>query len=121
VGTDRGSSTVEIAVLLPLMMLLLMLVVQAGIYFDTRAVAVAAARKAATTARLDGGSASDGQAIATRFLDENAAALSARRITVTRRGGTASATVSGRVASVLFGVPFNVSVTVDAPVEQVTP
>jgi hypothetical protein len=103
------------------MMLLLMVVVQAGLYFDTRAVAVAAARKAVTTARLDGGSASDGEGVAARFLDENAAALSSRRITVTRAGGIASATVSGRVASVLFGVPFTVSVTVDAPVEQVTP
>jgi len=29
--------------------------------------------------------------------------------------------VSGDVASVLFGVPFSVSVTVDAPAERVTP
>lgn len=121
VATDRGSATVEIAVLLPLMMLLLMLVVQAGIYFHTRAAAVAAARKAVTSARLDGGSATEGTGVAEQFLDENAGALTARRVTVTRTGGVATATVSGNVASVLFGIPFTLSVTVDAPVEQVSP
>jgi len=112
---------VETAVLLPVVMLLLMLVVQAGVYFHTRAVATTAARKAVTAARIEDGTPADGQQAADQFLDQNGAALRARQVDVTRSDTTATATVSGDVASVLFGVPFSVSVTVDAPAERVTP
>ena len=119
--TERGSAAVEVAVLLPVVMLLLMVVVQAGIYFHTRAVATTAARKAVTAARVEDGTGPDGQQAAEQFLDQNGAALHSRQVTVTRSATTATASVSGEVASVLFGVPFSVTVTVDAPVEQVTP
>ena len=105
--------------LLPVVMLLLMVVVQAGVYFHTRAVATTAARKAVTAARIEDGRPADGQQAAEQFLDQNGAALRARQVTVTRSDTTA--TVSGDVASVLFGVPFSVSVTVDAPAERMTP
>ena len=107
--------------LLPVVMLLLMVVVQAGVYFHTRAVATTAARKAVTAARIEEGTPGDGQQAAEQFLDQNGAALRARQVAVTRSDTTATATVSGDVASVLFGVPFSVSVTVDAPAERVTP
>jgi len=118
---ETGSATVEIAVLLPVVMLLLMSVVQAGIYFHTRAVATTAARKAVTAARIEDGTGGDGQLAAEQFLDQNGAALQTRSVDVTRSETTATATVSGDVASVLFGFPFSVTVTVDAPVERVTP
>lgn len=107
--------------LLPVVMLLLMVIVQAGVYFHTRAVVTTAARKAVTAARIEEGSGPDGQQAADQFLDQNGAALRSRQVTVTRNATTATATVSGEVASLLFGVPFSVSVTVDAPVERVTP
>ncbi len=107
--------------LLPLLMLLLMLVVQAGIYFHTRAVATTAARKAVATASAENGSASDGELAASQFLRQNATTLQHPHVTVTRDGSTARVTVSGDVASVVFGVPFSVTVVVDAPVERVTP
>lgn len=106
---------------MPVMMLLLMVVVQAGIYFHTRAVAVTAARKAVTAARVESGSAPDGHQAADQFLEQNGAALTNRRVDVTRSDTTATVTVSGDVASVMFGVPFTVTITVDAPVERVTP
>ena len=87
----------------------------------TRAVATTAARKAVTAARIEEGTPADGQQAAEQFLDQNGAALRARQVAVTRSDTTATATVSGDVASVLFGVPFSVSVTVDAPAERVTP
>ena len=118
---ERGSTTVEITVLLPVVMLLLMSVVQAGIYFHTRAVATTAARKAVTAARIEDGTGGDGQLVAEQFLDQNGAALLSQAVNVTRSDSTATATVSGDVASVLFGFPFSVTVTVDAPVERVMP
>jgi Flp pilus assembly protein TadG len=118
---DRASTTVEIVVLFPVMMLLLTSVVQAGIYFHTRAVAVSAARKAASVAAEDGSSAGQGRAAATEFLAENGGALLHRSVVVTRTGTAADATVHGSVESVLIGVPFTVTVHVEQPVEVVTP
>jgi Flp pilus assembly protein TadG len=120
-SSERGSASVELAIVMPLLMLLLMVVVQAGIYFHTQAVAATAARKAVDAARVDGGSADSGTRTANEFLAESGRALGHRRVSVTRAGAVATATVTGRVESELFGVPFSVTVRVSAPVEQVTP
>ena len=107
--------------MLPLIMLLLMLVVQAGIYFHSRAVAVTAARKAVAAPSAEDRSAGAGESVAREFLDQNGAALLSRQVTVNRDAATATVTITGDVASVVFGVPFSVTVTVDAPVERVNP
>jgi Flp pilus assembly protein TadG len=118
---ERGSATVQLAIAMPLVMLLLMVVVQAGLYFHTQAVATTAARKAVDAARVSGGSSAAGVATADEFLGESGRSLDHPRVAVVRSRGSATSTVSGRVVSVLFGIPLTVSVTVSAPVEQVTP
>lgn len=117
---DRGSATVELAIVMPLVMLLLMVVVQAGVYFHTQAVATTAAREAVDAARVANGTTAAGSATAKEFLDQSGQALENRHVEVARDGTIATATVSGGVASVLFGVPFRVSVTVSAPLERAT-
>lgn len=119
-GGDHGSATVEVAVALPIVMLLLMLVVQAGVYFHTRAVATTAAHKGLDALRVEEGSPSAAHAATEDFLDRNAPALEARAVGVDRTGGTAEVTVSGDVVSLIFGVDlFPVRVTASAPIEQV--
>jgi Flp pilus assembly protein TadG len=118
---ERGSASVELAIVMPLVMLLLMVIVQAGIYFHTQAVATTAAREAVDAARVSGGSPAAGSATAGEFLSQSGRALEDRHVAVSRTPTLATATVSGRVASVLFGFPFHVSVTVSAPLERVTP
>lgn len=119
-GGDRGSATVEVAVALPIVMLLLMLVVQAGVYFHTRAVATTAAHKGLDALRVEEGSTSEARAATEDFLDRNAPALDARTVDVDRTDGTAEVTVSGDVVSLIFGVDlFPVRVTANAPLEQV--
>lgn len=118
---ERGSATVELAIVMPLLMLLLMVVVQAGIYFHTQAVATTAARKAVDAARVSGGSPAAGESTADAFLDQSGHALGHRHVVVTRSGTNLKATVSGQVASVLFGAPLRVTVDASAPIEQVTP
>ena len=119
-GGDGGSTTVEVAVLLPLMILLLMVVVQVGIWFHTRAVMVTAANKGVDAARLEDGTAAEGRTVTEDFL-RHAGALRDDTIDVDRGAETASVTVSGRVVSLLFGVPLDITATAEAPVEQVTP
>jgi Flp pilus assembly protein TadG len=108
------------AVLLPLMLLLLMVVVQVGIWFHTRAVMVTAANKGVDAARVDDGTAADGRRATEDFL-RHAGALRSDTIDVERSTATASVTVSGQVVSLLFGVPLDITVTAEAPIEEVTP
>lgn len=110
----------EVAVLLPLMMLLLMAVVQTGIWFHTRAVMTTAAHKAADAARVDGGTAADGEQAADDFLS-NAGALRDQNVEVDRGPDTATVSISGQVVSLIFGAPLGISVTVEAPIEQQRP
>lgn len=107
--------------LLPLVMLLLMAVVQAGIYFHSVAVATTAARKAVAAASVDGGGPAQGEVAGTQFLDQNGASLTNRHVVVATDGSNARVRVTGDVASLMFGVPFSVTVVVDAPIEQVSP
>ena len=118
--TEHGSTTVEVAVLLPLMMLLLMVIVQTGIWFHTRAVMTTAANKGLDAARVDDGTNADGRQATEDFLS-HAGALRDHTVNVQRHGDTASVTVSGGVLSLLFGAPLEVTVTVEAPIEQVSP
>jgi Flp pilus assembly protein TadG len=116
---DGGSTTVEVAVLLPLMMLLLMAVVQVGLWFHTRSVMVTAANKGLDATRVDGGTARDGEQVTWQFLG-HAGALRSPTVDAHRGTDEASVTVSGRVVSLIFGAPLNVTVTAQAPIERVT-
>ncbi len=107
---------------MPVVMMLLMLVVQAGLYFHTRAVATTAAHKGLDAARVSDGSASEARAAAEGFLDRNAGGLDDRSVTIERSGDQAEVSVSGRVVSVLFGADvFPLQVTANAPIERETP
>jgi Flp pilus assembly protein TadG len=119
---DKGGITIEAVVVVPVAMLLLMLVVQAGVYFHTRAVAVTAAHHGLDAARVEPGSASDAQNVTETFLRRHAGGLRDQSVGVSRGSETATVAVSGDVVSLLFGVPvFSLDVTVRAPVERVVP
>ena len=117
---DVGSSVVEVAVLLPLMLGLLMMVVQAGLWFHVRAVMTTAANKGVDATRVDGGSAEQGEEAVADFLG-NTEALDDVQIEVERGSDTARVEVSGEVVSLLFGVPLPITVEVAAPIEDVAP
>ena len=117
---DSGATTVEVAVVLPLLLLLLMVVVQVGLWFHVRSVMAAAANKGVDATRVEAGTAADGERAAEEFLDHTAA-LDDVTIEAERDADQARVEVSGRVVSLLFGAPLHLSVTVDAPVEQVRP
>jgi Flp pilus assembly protein TadG len=116
---ERGSTTVEFVVLVPLMVLLLMVVVQFGIYFHTRAVATTAAHQAADNARILDGTAEAGSAAATQFLDQNAGALRDQDVSVERSDTDVTVTVTGEVLSLIPFASFPLDVTVSAPVERI--
>jgi len=117
---DSGATTVEIAVLLPLMLLLLMAVVQVGLWFHVRAVMTTAANKAVDATRSDAATTADGEQAATEFLTHTAA-LDDIVIDVDRGPEGARAEISGEVVSLMFGAPITVTVVAEAPIETIEP
>ena len=103
------------------MVLLLMMVVQIGVWYHSRAVAQTAARHGLDHVRTLDGSTADGIAIANEFLAQAGGGLDGAQVNATRTALESTVTVTGRVVSILPGVSFAVTVTVDAPTERIEP
>ncbi len=103
------------------MVLLLLMVVQIGVWYHTRAVAQTAARHGLDHVRTLDGSTGDGIAVADEFLAQSGGGLEGAQVDATRTALESTVTVSGRVVSILPGVTFTVSVTVNAPTERIEP
>lgn len=119
---DRGAATVELAVATPLLLLLLLFVVQAGVWAHAAHIARAAAVQALDAAAAENSTAAAGQregAAALRQL--GGAVLTGARVTVTRTATRVTVTVSGTAATVVPGIRPPVSVTVTGPVEMFVP
>ncbi|PKW18762.1 TadE/TadG family type IV pilus assembly protein [Saccharopolyspora spinosa] len=78
---DTGSAAVELAVLAPLALLLLVTVLQAGLWWHTRTLCLAAAQQGVQAARTVTGTADDAQNAATAFLARAATVVDAPVVT----------------------------------------
>jgi Flp pilus assembly protein TadG len=105
-SSDRGSSAVELAMLAPAFLMVIMLIIQFGLWFNARQVALAAAQAGARVARAEAGVST-----ANWRADASATALNYVRALNTHLLGTVTATsVTGRQQ----GTPV-VGVTVSGP------
>lgn len=91
---DRGSTSVEIIVLFPLVLTLIFGIVQGAMWFHARDAARSAASQAVEAARLEGGTDAVAHQSAGRLL-EQIDALSSYDVDVTRTAQTVSVTVTG--------------------------
>ena len=120
---DGGSISVEIAVLFPALLLIVTVIVQYGLWFHARSVALAAAQEGVTAAasyRTASGSGADG---ARTFLDTHYAdTLTGIEVTQTAPApGYVAVQVTGRAISLLPGVAGpTVSQSAVAPIEHFT-
>ena len=99
--------SLEIAILAPALLLLIFSIVQAGLWFYARSLALAAAQEGVTSARAYGADPDTGISRAQSFLDQQAGD-SLTDTSVSSTGSTATTVrieVSGRALSVLPGVP----------------
>jgi Flp pilus assembly protein TadG len=128
--SDRGSNVVELAVLAPALLMLCMLILQFGLWFNARQAALASAQAGALVAREEAATnsqwAGDAQAAATRYYT---------RLNTRLLGGlTAQAsgnplnnvyvTVSGPLGYSVFGffgLNLTISATAGGPVECFRP
>jgi Flp pilus assembly protein TadG len=128
---DRGSSAVELAVLAPALMMICMLILQFGLWFNARQTALAAAQAGAVVARQEAASKpgtwqADAQSTARQYyLRLNSKLLKqVNATTAAAAGRNVYVTVSGQVAVSVFpffGLHLIVSATAGGPVECFRP
>jgi len=94
---DRGAGSAEIVVATPLLMLLILLVIQFGIWAHATHVAQATAEEALAAARVQGGTAAAGQARARQVLGQiGGAILLSPHVTAAARSPPGSSTSHAR-------------------------
>ena len=129
-NTERGSSAVELAVLAPALMLICMLILQFGLWFNARQAALAAAQAGALVAREQAATNPDwagaAQGAAARYYDGLHTSLLGR-LTAGTSGNPRTAvfvTVRGPLAYSVFGffgLDLTISTTAGGPVECFRP
>lgn len=115
--------SLEIAILGPALMLLVFSIVQGGLWFYARSLALAAAQEGAAAAAAYGAPRDAGAARARTFLEQQAGdSLTATAVSAS--GSTSTLVriqVTGRSLSVLPGLPgLVITQSADAPVERFT-
>ena len=117
---ERGlSESVQWAILWPLLMLLTLGIIQAGIFLHGRNVAQRAATSAVDIARGSYGTAADARHLAETIA--RSGGLEHISVRVQRTGTTASADVSGN-APMIFDLGLGrITETATAPLERATP
>jgi Flp pilus assembly protein TadG len=111
--------TTVVAIVMPAVLILLMLSVQAGLFWHARQRADAAASRAAAAAAELGGTPAAGQTAADTFLV--GAPLDNAAVTVTRGSDHAQATVTGTAPALIPGIVWQVGATAQASLERFVP
>jgi Flp pilus assembly protein TadG len=120
---DDGALTLSYVIVFPSLLLVIMIIVQASLYYMAHNLALAAARQGADVARAYGSSDSAGQGAALTMISQGGSGMLANpAAVVTRSGGvTVQVTVTGRAWSIVPGLPTAISETVEEPVERFVP
>ncbi len=116
---EQGSAVTETVLLTPVLLFLVMLIIQFGLWFHAQHVAQAAAEEGARAARSEAGSADAGQDRAEAFLDQaGPTVITDRTVTVTRTADIVVVEVRGRSVNVVPGFTLTVDATASSPVER---
>ncbi|MCH7229932.1 pilus assembly protein [Glycomyces sp. L485] len=117
-SADDGSATVEFVIAVPALMLMLLIVVQAGIWGIATYTAHAAAGEAVTELRASDGTAATAAEAAAEAVADLGGGLDNLGVTAERDGQNATVTLTGTAPALIPGLGLPVEVTQDAPVEE---
>lgn len=118
-GRERGSATVELAVLMPVLLATLFGGIQAGVVFHARHIAIAAAQEGVREAAAYQAVLADGINTATTVAgDWGGSTLAGIQVTGQRSATRASITVQGTAVSFLPGLTWPIEQTATLPVER---
>ena len=120
---EHGAASVELAVVFPVVLLLVMTLIQAALWFSARSIALGAAQEGAREGRVQPASTGRAQSAAEGFLDQTAQdLLTDRDVTVSGSPTSIAVTVTGSSLSLVPGLAgWSVTQTAVGPVERPTP
>lgn len=117
---ERGSTAIQMVILMPALFTLMFLGVQAAVLYQGRTLALAAAQDGARDAATENGTAADGINTARSYLSSSTAGLTGIRVTGNRGAGQAQITVTANTLSLIPGWRPTVTQSATSPVERVT-
>lgn len=122
IQADRGSVSLELAIAYPVVLLLVTALMQYGLWFFARTVALAAAQEGVTAARVLDAVPADGAERAAEYIEDNGAdtLMAPTVVATTPAAGIVAIEVSGRSLSVVPGVVLTVTQSAQGPVESFT-
>lgn len=119
---DRGSVTLEVSILAPVLLLVVFTIIQVGLWSYARSLALGAAQEGVAAGRAYSAPAEAGRVRAQAFLEATAGdSLLASAVTSSATAGGLRVEVTGRALSVLPGVPgLPVRQHAEGPIERFT-
>lgn len=117
---EDGLTSTQLAVLMPALLLWIMLIVQAGLWFHAKQVAGAAAAEAVDAAQTPTGTAEAGDAAARSFLAQSGN-LDEIAVDVQRDSTAVTARVSGRAPQLVPGFSWSVTSVAHSRTERFVP
>jgi Flp pilus assembly protein TadG len=117
---ERGMTTIQVAILFPVVLFWIMLIVQYGLWWHAKQVANAAAAEAVDAAQVSSGSARDGEDAAASYLAQSGN-LDNVTITVSREPTVVTVEVRGDAPQLVPGFEWSVTARSTAPVERFIP
>jgi len=117
---ERGMTTIQVAILFPVVLFWIMLIVQYGLWWHAKQVANAAAAEAVDAAQVSAGTARDGEDAAASYLAQSGN-LDDITITVSREPTSVTVEVHGDAPRLVPGIEWSVTARSSAPVERFIP
>ena len=122
VREEHGAATAEVVLITPVLLLLIMLVVQFGLWYHGSHVATAAAQEGARAARVDGGSNEEGAARARSFVARlGRDVVGQPQVNAERDAARARVEVRGTAVAVVPGLRLPIRAVSEGPVERFRP
>lgn len=119
-GDERGSASVQMVVIMPVMFTIAFTGLQAGLYFYGRSAALSAATIGARAAAAEGGTTAECQQAADAFLASLGDVLTTTRVQCSRTATTVTVQISGSTLSVIPGWTPRVAQEAVQQVERVS-
>ena len=117
--TERGDATVETVLAVPVLLFLIMVIIQAGLWFHGAQIMEAAAQEGVRAGRVDSATAADAEDRARQFVSTLSPSLaSTSRVQASRTAATTRVSVEGQVEAVIPGLRLTVRGTAESPTER---
>lgn len=117
--SERGDAAVETVLAVPVLLFLILVVIQAGLWFHGSQLVEAAAQEGMQAGRVETGSATAAEAKARQFVAGMSPSIAATtQVQASRTSDTTRVVVSGRVQQVIPGLRLTVSGAAEGPTER---